>query len=139
MSAKIFKFQRTPAEEPVRITRDDAKVMLMLCADVMSDMPNGMDGVDKDLEFYNEIQEHLSEVEMPDEITKAEFLHILANMIEETEAYADLRSTYALLEEDMKVIGDDTKARLLQAYGTQCDQAPSIPEIDGSPPDGFHI
>lgn len=139
MPAEIFQFKGKPAEEPVRISHDDAKVMLMLGADVMSDVPNGMDGVDKDLEFYNEIQEYLSGVEIADDMSKAEFMHILANMIEDTGAFADVRSTYSMLQEDLGILGLDTKHRLLAAYGRQCDAAPSIPEIDGSDHEGLDL
>ncbi len=136
MSGTILPFKGRKPQEPVFIENNDAKVMLVLAADLMSDVPGGAGNIEKDMELFNSIQSYLSNLDLPDQMTKQDLSNTLDKMIDEFDSFADLDYTYSIIEDDFAILGKDTKGKLLDIYGVQCEEPPSIPEIEGGTSDG---
>ena len=133
MSATILPFK---GKKPVAIEGNDAKIMLVLAADLMSEIPGGAGNIEKDMALFNDIQSYLSNLDLPDQMTKQDLSNILDNMIDEFDSFADVDYTYSIIEDDFAILGKDTKGKLLDIYGVQCEEPPSIPEIEGGTPNG---
>ena len=133
MSATILPFKN---KKPAIIDVADAKIMLVLAADLMSDVPGGAGNIEKDMTLFNSIQSYLSNLDLPDQMTKQDLSNILDDMIDEFDSFADTAYTYSIIEDDFASLGKDTKGKLLEVYGVQCDEPPFIPEIEGGTNDG---
>ncbi len=129
---KILPFSEASRRNPLHQSRDDAKVVLMLCADLLSDdISSGMT-VEKDIDLYNQIQEHLADIDIHDSVMRDELVEIVSELVERYDAFSDVDCVLLAAQDDFRKLTKSNKYKLLQAFGKQSGGLPDLPELDSN-------
>lgn len=126
----ILDFDQSRRKYPLNYSLEDAKLVLMLCADMLSDDMSAGAFCTKDHELFDEIQDQFASLSLGEIVSRSELSAIIEQVVEENSLYV---FSGIVLEEALQclpALRPATKQALLDVFGKKGQQIPEIKELD---------